>query len=182
MSLMNILPIIADVGAKSPLVQFDPTMVMQIINTIILFLLLKHFLFKPVSEFMKNREKEISDEYERAENLQKEAENLRAQYDLQMQELEEKGREIIKEASHKADERAAEIIKEAESEIVRMKEKAKSDIKQQQIKAMNSLKDEIASMAIITASQVMERDIGADCHREFISRIIDEMGDARWQN
>ncbi len=179
---MNIIPIIASAGAKSGLVQFDATMIMQIVNTIILFLLLKRFLFKPVSEFMKNREKEISDEYERADNLQKDAENLIAKYNEQIDNLEEKGRQIIKEASHKADERAAEIIKEAEEHIVRMKEKAKSDIEQQQVKAMNELKDEIASMAILVASKVIQKDVEASGHRQFISQIIDEMGDAKWQN
>lgn len=53
------------------LVQFDWTFVFQIANTLILFLFLKKFLFKPVTEFMTAREDEISVSYKDAEEKMK---------------------------------------------------------------------------------------------------------------
>ncbi len=50
---------------KLGLVEPGWTFVFQIANTLILFLLLKKFLFKPVTEFMANREAEVAGEYER---------------------------------------------------------------------------------------------------------------------
>ncbi len=179
---IGVIPMIAEVGGTTGLVAFDATMVMQIVNTVVLFLLLRHFLFEPVSQFMQKREQHIAGEYERVQTLQDDADELKKQYDQKMLEIEEKGSQIIKEASNKAEEKAKQIIKEAEVEVANMKQKANADIEQEQVKAMNELKDEIASMAVLAASKIISTDIKVDGHRQLVSQIIDEMGDAKWQN
>lgn len=179
---MGYLTVIAEAGMKSGLVQFDATMVLQIVNTLILFFFLRKLLFKPVTEFMEKREQEIAGEYEQAAKLQSEAENLKEQYAQKIDASQQEGREIIKEASSKAEKRAAGIVKQAEKEVSDMKEKARVDIAQEQVKAMNHLKDDIASMAVLAASKIIEKDVKAEGHRQLISQIIDEVGDAKWQN
>ncbi len=181
---MNIgwIPMIAEAPATTGLVQFDATMIMQIINTVILFVSLRKFLFEPVSEFMKKREKEIADGYEQVKMMQINAEKLQKQYELKMSQIEDKGSKIIKEASAKADARAKQIIRDSEMEVAKMKENAQSDIEQEQLKAINELKDDIASMVVLATSQIIQSDVSVDGHRQLISQIIDEMGDAKWQN
>ena len=53
----------------------------QLINLLLLFLLLKHFLFKPVQNILNARQAEIDKSYADAETAQTRAEELRDEYE-----------------------------------------------------------------------------------------------------
>jgi F-type H+-transporting ATPase subunit b len=164
------------------LVQFDWTFVFQIANTLILFLFLKKFLFKPVTEFMAAREEEISGSYKDAEEKNEEADKIKSEYLEKISKAEEEGRTIVKEASKRAEKRAEEIVKDAEHEVSSMRDKAKLDIEREKTKAVNALKDDIAGLAIMAATKVVEKDLKEEEHKDLINKFIDEVGDTKWQN
>jgi F-type H+-transporting ATPase subunit b len=164
------------------LVEPSWTFFFQIANTIILFLVLKKIMFKPVTEFMEKRESEIKDEFEKAELENTAAEKLITEYKEKLSLSEEKGRNIVNAAILKAEAKSSEIIKDTEHEVSLIKEKAQNDIDNEKIKAINSLKDEIADMAILAASRVIEEDVDSNKHKTMIDKFINEVGDTRWQN
>lgn len=164
------------------LVQFDWTFVFQIANTLILFLFLKKFLFKPVTEFMESREEEIASTFKDAEEKNNEADSIKSEYLEKISKAEEEGRAIVKEASKRAEKRADEIVKDAEHEVSSMRDKAKLDIEREKTKAINALKDDIAGLAILAATKVVEKDLKEEDHKDLINNFIDEVGDAKWQN
>src|SRR6056297_86 len=98
---------------RAGLVEINWTFAFQIINTIILYLILKKLLFKPVTEFMQSRKDGISASLEEAENMTEKANELKAQYESKIKASEEEGRQIIREDSVRADNRATEIVKAA---------------------------------------------------------------------
>ncbi|QEK13220.1 F0F1 ATP synthase subunit B [Crassaminicella thermophila] len=167
---------------KAGLVEFSWTFVFQIVNTIILFLALRKVLFKPVSEFMQARQDGIAASMKEAEEKNKEAERRMKEYQTKLDFAEEEGREIIKEATKKAEMKASEIIKEAQKEAAKMMERAEAEIKRQNEKAMNQLKDEVASLAIMAAGKIIDKSLDEEKHHGLIKEFIDEVGDARWQN
>lgn len=167
---------------RAGLVQLDWTFVFQIINTFILYLILKKLLFKPVTEFMANREEGIKNSLKEAEIKNEEAEKKKAEYLTKIEGAEEEGRQIVKEAAKRAEERASEIIKAAEKEADQIKERARVEIEREKEKAINSLKDEIASIAMLAASKVIEKDLDEKNHRVLVKEFIDEVGETRWQN
>lgn len=164
------------------LVEFNWTFFFQIANTLILFLFLKKFLFKPVTEFMTAREEEISGSYKDAEEKNEEADKIKSEYLEKISKAEEEGRTIVKEASKRAEKRAEEIVKDAEHEVSSMRDKAKLDIEREKTKAVNALKDDIAGLAIMAATKVVEKDLKEEEHKDLINKFIDEVGDAKWQN
>lgn len=157
-------------------------LIFQIANTLILFLLLRKFLFKPVTEFMANRESEIANEYETISNKQREADSIKNEYKEKLTKSEEEGRNIIKQATLKAEQKANEIVKHAESEAVEAKHKAQKDIEREKSKAINALKDDISSIAMLAAAKVIEKDIDENSHKALIDKFINEVGDTKWQN
>lgn len=164
------------------LVQFDWTFVFQIANTLILFLFLKKFLFKPVTEFIEAREEEISTSFKNAEDKNNEADKIKSEYLERISKAEDEGRTIVKEASKRAEKRAEEIIKDAEHEVSSLRDKAKVEIEREKTKAVNALKDDIAGLAILAASKVVQHELKEEEHKDLINQFIDEVGDAKWQN
>lgn len=167
---------------KFGLVELNQTFVIQIINTVVLFLALKKLLFKPVSEFMQKRSDGIANAIKEAEMKNVQADEIIASYEAKLANAREEGRQLVREAALRAEQRAAQIIKEAENDVKILKEKAELDLKREHEKALVSLKNDIASMAVMAASKIIEKEMDEDSHKMFVQQFIDRVGDTKWQN
>jgi F-type H+-transporting ATPase subunit b len=59
---------------------------------------------------------------------------------------------------------------------------AEKDIEREQKKAVNALKDDISTMAMLVASKVLEKDMSVEDHKGIIDDVIEKAGDRQWQN
>lgn len=164
------------------LVEPDITFFFTLGNAIIMFLIMKHFLFKPVSLFMKNREMEIEKQYQDAQATEDEAIALKSEYERKVSEARQEGEKIIKDHVAKAEIRAAEIIQHADDEAKKYKEKASKEIADERTKMTAELKSSFAELTILAASKVIGKELDKNGHQELISGVISEVGDVKWQN
>lgn len=164
------------------LVELNATFIFQIINFLIIYFVLKRFLFGPITEMMDKRTKGIQDSIAEAENRNKEAMELKAEYENKINEIKKERNLIIEEASRKAEERGNEIIKAAEVEAEKIKERGRQEIMRERQKAANELKEQISTMAIMAASKVIEKELNQQAHEKMIEKFIEEVGEAQWLN
>ena len=150
----------------------------QLINLLLLFLLLKHFLFKPVQNILNARQAEIDKSYADAETAQTRAEELRDEYEKRISDAKAEAADIAKAASRKAQAHYDEVVGTAKADAARLREKAEAQIEQEKKKAMNELKDEISGIAVEIASKDVEREIDEKDHEELISEFIKGVGEA----
>ena len=150
----------------------------QLINLLLLFQLLKHFLFKPVQNILNARQAEIDKSYADAETAQTRAEELRDEYEKRISDAKAEAADIAKAASRKAQAHYDEVVGTAKADAARLREKAEAQIEQEKKKAMNELKDEISGIAVDIASKVVEREIDEKDHEELISEFIKGVGEA----
>jgi F-type H+-transporting ATPase subunit b len=167
---------------KLGLVEFNWTFVIQILNTIVLYFFLKKLLFEPVTNFMENRENEIESQIADAQTMEEEANELKEKYESKLDGVKDEGRKIIKEARQKGDKKASEIVSNARDEAKEIRLKNQKELEREKTKAINELKDEISSLAILAASKVVQKDLSKEDHENLIKDFIDEVGDAKWQN
>lgn len=157
-------------------------LVIQLANTFILFLLLKHFLFQPVKSMIDKREKEIKDAFEQADAAKTNAFALEQEYAQKIATAKSEAADIMREASKKAELQSDEIIARAKSEAVEVMEKAHTEIEWEKKKAMNDIKDDIADIASMIASKVIEKDVSAGDHERLIQNFIDGVGESSWNS
>ena len=129
--------------------------VASILNLLILTLILKKFLFKPVHNMLDKRKEQVDSLYRDAEQSRQKAEEDRALYG-------EKLAGAVEEADAKR--RAAETVKQAEE-----------DIEQAKKKAMDELKNEVAGISVQIAENVVGRELNGDDHKELIDSFIDRL-------
>lgn len=152
--------------------------VTQLINLLLLFLLLKYFLFKPVQNILNARQAEIDKNYADAESAQNKAEALRDEYEKRIADAKSEASDIVKAATRKAQVHSEEIVRDAQSQAAHLLEKADAQIEQEKKKAMNELKDEISGIAVDIASKVVAREIDEKDHEELIAAFIKGVGEA----
>lgn len=163
------------------LVEFNATLVIQIINALVLFGALTYILFKPVTKLMEERTKRIQSSIDEAESNAKEMSELKAKYEEQLRDIRSERDAIIGEATKKAEVRGNEIVAAAEEDARDVLERTKSQIEIEKQKMMDELKGEISSLAIAVASKVIE-NLDESMHQKLIQQFIDEAGETKWQN
>lgn len=158
------------------------TMIFTWGNLLILFLLVKKFLFKPVNRMLEQRAKQIEEDSQGAAKARSEAEAMREEYERQLSEARETAGEIIQSANHKATLRSEEILNEAQAKAGEMLKKADAQIAKERQKAMNEMKDDISDLALTAARQILGREINSADHERLIEEFIENAGEASWQN
>lgn len=162
-----------------PFVSIDLwTVIMQWGNLLILLLLMKKFLFKPVMAVLEKRNDEIKASYDEAEVAKSEAQAFKEEYSEKLSGARKEAEDIVKTAVKNAKITSDEIIAEAQEKATSMIERANQKILVEQKSAVNEAKNEISDMAIAIAGKVIEKDINADDHSRMIEKFIEEMGEA----
>lgn len=155
------------------------TMIFAWINLLILYIVLKKIVFKPIKDMIDSRQKEIDDMYSTAEEAEKSANELKSAYEEKISGAKAEGEEIIRAAQRRAQLREEEIINEAKAEADRIIERAGVEIELERRRAVNDIKDEVSGIAISIAEAVIEKNISESEHRELIDSFIDKMGDEK---
>ena len=152
------------------------TIVLQICNTLILFLVLRHILFKPVTEFLNKRQAAIKNAIDKAESDVKAAAELKADYELKLKEAREEARGIVENATKQGQKRQEEIVHEAREDAQRIRTRAESDAEMQKDQALAYLRDQVADMAIAAASKVIDQEFDTENQKRLVNRFIEGMG------
>lgn len=162
-----------------PLIGISYELIFQLVNTFLVFLLLKKLLFKPVLGIIEAREKDITENLAQGEQAKTAGLSLKKEYEEKILSAKTEGQEIIKQATLRAEQKETEIISNAKSEAQSIKEKANKDIQQERQKVMNEIKNDISDIALLAASKVIEKDIDKSKHKDLIDNFIKEVGEAK---
>ena len=154
------------------------TMIMTWGNLLILFLLMKKFLFGPVKKILDERQAIIEKDLSDANLAKEDAEKLKEEYSLKLSDAKNEADEIIRNATKNAQLRGEEIVRDASKQASDILKKADAQIESNKKAALNELKDEVSGLATSIAAKIIEKDINEKDHEKLIEKFIDEIGDA----
>ncbi len=161
-----------------PFLSIEATSIIGVLlNTLILFLIIRHFLFDKVNAVLEDRKASVAKTYEDADKALESAKNLEAEYAEKISVAKEESAEIIKNATKKAQSRSDEIISGAKDEAHGIIDKANSEIEKEKKRAVNQIKDEISDIAMSIAEKVVSKEISSKDHERMIEDFISEIGD-----
>jgi F-type H+-transporting ATPase subunit b len=153
------------------------TMIIAWVNLLILYLLLKKLLFKPIKNMIDSRQKEIDDMYSDAEGSKESAAALKAEYEQKLARAEEESEQMLRSAQRRAQLKEEEILKEANLRAARTLERAEEQIEQEKKRAINDVKNQVSELAVDIAAAVIGRDVSSAEHETLINDFIENMGE-----
>lgn len=149
------------------------------INFILLFILLKIFLFKPVGKIMDERTRTIQDDLDAAKKSKEEAEALKKEYEDSISEAKEKAQEIIMKAHEDAESEKTAILKKSQEEADQMISDANKTIENERKRVLAQAQTQIADLAIEAASKIIGENLDDEKNRRLVDDFLsDEEGDA----
>ena len=153
------------------------TLIFTWVNLLILYLIVKKLLYKPVMNIIKQREDEVGKMYEDAQSASDHAKAMEAEYTERLAGAKAEAESIVAGAVQTAQVRADKIISDSQAQASAMIESANARIEREQKAAVEEAKGEICSMAVLMASKVIEKDLDMEGQEALIEKCMDEMGD-----
>ena len=148
-------------------------------NLLIMFLLLKKFLYKPVRKVLAQRQKALDEQYAAAAKAQQEVDDSKAAWDRQMADAEEQAAAILRDAKAAADRHSTQLLDDAREKADTILRQAEADAALEKKKAESSVKQEIVDVSALLTAKLLEREIKPADHRALIDSFIDEIDDKR---
>lgn len=153
-------------------------MLASLLNLVLLFLIVKKFLYKPVKKMLAERQNAIQKDYDDAKAAKERAILDKEAYENQLKNAKNEAETIIKSATEDANRRSNEIISEAKMRADTIVNTAKVDAELEMKKAESHIKEEIVEVSSLLAEKMLHREISQDDHRELIDSFIESVGNS----
>jgi F-type H+-transporting ATPase subunit b len=159
---------------------FTVTFFITIVNFLVLYLVLRKLLFKPVTNFMDARAKKIKDALSDAAIMKGQAEELASRYEGLMANADAEAERLVKEGEDRASEEAKALLEKATAEAAETRRRGEEAAEREREKARQELAGDIAALAAEVAGRLVGRAAAAEDARaaEHLVREL-EAGRAR---
>ena len=155
----------------NPLVQPDPGLfIWTIVTFLVLLGLLAKFAWRPLLQALETRQERIRKSLEDAERAKQELERLQRESAKMMQQARIEAESIVTQTRADAERLREELKQKAKDEADKILRNAQQQIQLQTRQAIQQIRREVADIAVLLASKVLERNIA----KEDNARLIDD--------
>ncbi len=151
------------------------TLIGQAISFAIFVWFCVKYVWPPVLKALEERETRIADGLAAAEKGQRDLENAEQRVEEILAEGRDKAQEFITQSQKRSDEIVEQAKQTAVEEGERLLAAARGQIDQERNEARESLRNEVAVLALSGAEQVLMREVDADAHREVLDKLTAEI-------
>lgn len=148
----------------------------HIANIVILYVLLRLILYKPVKKFMSERTERIQNQMAEADEAKRVVTKEKELYDKKISQLDASSVDLIKDAEKKAKEKAQIIIAEAEEQAELILINARRQAQVEAKKTMESMQDQIADAAVEIAGRILNREISVQDNYALVAEYFEQVG------
>ena len=159
------------------MISINLNLVWTIINLVVLYLLLRHFLIGPVMNIMEQRKQMIDDGFKNAEAAQADANRLKQEYETALSGAKQESVQLIEDARKSAKAEYDRIVSEAGEKADTMIESAKENVRIEREQTMKELKSQIAGLAAASAAKIISGNADEKESRNLYDQFLKEAGE-----
>lgn len=152
-----------------------PNLLAQLGATLVLFLVIRHFVYEPMSEFLEKRKDQVMNDLDEANTAKEEAEQLKAEYENQIQQAREEGQKIVEASRKRGQELQNQQEEEGRQNAKQSIEKARLQIAREKEKAAQDLKHSTSELAVLIAEKLLQENIDAKGQEKLIDQFIEDL-------
>lgn len=153
----------------------NATLVAQMVVFFILWWVVAKFIWPPLVKALDERAKKIADGLAAADKGKAKLELANKRVDQALTEARNEGAQRIADAEKRAQMTADEIKQNAQAEAARIIAQAKAEAEQQTVRARESLRDQVAVLAVKGAEQILKREVNAQVHADLLNQLKAEL-------
>ena len=145
----------------------------QLAAFIILILVVRFFLWKPICKFLAAKQEATDQELESAKKIKADALKLQEEVQVKFDSASLEIKELLAKANIEGQRRKEEIVNEAKEEAKRRIEEADALIKSDIEKQKDDIKNEIVEIAFLAASKIALEEVDRKKYLGLVENIIE---------
>jgi F-type H+-transporting ATPase subunit b len=155
---------------------FEPILLIaQIVNFVILLLLLKRFLYKPVLGMLEKRRNQIAEGLKNAQEMEKKLAETKIEQERILSEAGKKAQAYIEEAKSAAEDFRVRSAAETKAQVEAMLHKAKEAIEMERGKMRAELREELVDLVVKMTSKVAGKTLTDQDHSRLSQAVLKEI-------
>ena len=151
-----------------------PLLVVFIVNFIVLLVLLRLFLYKPVMKVLDERAQRTKEAMNLAEATKKEYEQAKGEVQKQIEKGRQEAQAIITQAMQVGERLKEESRQETAKQTQVMIDRARSELEAERDKIVGDLRHEFVDISIAAAEKVIKETLDKEKHRKLIEETLQE--------
>ena len=151
------------------------TIIFTIINLLVLFLFFKKFLFGRVNAVLEQRAALIQKEMDSAEEQNRQAGELKADYDEKLSAARQEASRLVADAQAKAQRAYDTQLSNAQADIRRLHSQAQAQMELERDAMLQKTRSEVASLALLAAAKVAEKSMDTSDDRALVESFLSEV-------
>ena len=151
------------------------SLLMHLVNIVILSIVFRLLLYKPVAKFMKSRQERFAKEREELDAEKAEADAIRAQGDEILHKARSDAETQVAQIMAQADKDAKSIREEAQKQAGVIIENAKQEAQEEKRRQLEAMHDQVMELSVALASRILEREIKPEDHQKLMEEFLSEV-------
>jgi F-type H+-transporting ATPase subunit b len=143
-----------------------------IINMLVLFFGLKHFLFKPVNKVLDARKAKAQADLDGAARAQREAENLKQSYQEHLARAKEEAQAILDDSRKRAESERQKAVAATREQATLIIENAKQSVEIERGKMRRELSNETSELVLDVAAKILAENADTAHNRAVLDRLL----------
>ena len=148
---------------------------LTVCNFLLLVYLLKKFAWGPVIGALEKREAQIENDKQTAAQARESAEKLKQELDARLAQITNEAAKKMAAAVKTGETQRDQLLAEAKAQADRLVEQAKAQIEAEKNKALADVRGEIASISLLAASRVVERQVTDATANQIVDSVLEEV-------
>jgi len=151
-----------------------PLLVVFVVNFIVLFVLLRLFLYKPVMKMLDERTKRTKDAMDLVEATKKEFEQAKGEVQREIEKGRQEAQAIITQSMQVGERLKEESRQEATKQAQAIVDRTRSELEAERDKIVGDLRREFVDISIAAAEKVIKETLDKEKHRKLIEETLKE--------
>ncbi|MCE1248455.1 MAG: F0F1 ATP synthase subunit B [Firmicutes bacterium] len=157
------------------MLDINSTVIVQILNLVIFFIIFVTLLYKPLMNIIKERQEQMIKHVEEAERVKNESIEARKQYLELHEKLQSQGASIIKDYKDEGERIKNEQISQGKQEARRIIDHANAEIEHQKEVALQGLKEKAVELAIKISEKALVDSLDVRTQQLIIDRVAEKV-------
>ncbi len=153
----------------------NATLIVQMIVFAILIWFTMRFVWPPITAALDERAKKIADGLSAADKAKSELAVANKKVEAQLSAARDDAAKRLADAERLAQQMVEEAKGRASEEAAKIIAAAKAEAEQESVKARESLREQVAGLAVKGAEQILRREVNAGVHAELLGRLKAEL-------
>jgi F-type H+-transporting ATPase subunit b len=178
LTLLGPVPVWASEGGGSGLISVNTSLILQIVNFLILLILLRRFLYRPLVAMLETRTATIQQRLAEAQAAREEAQRQLAEFEVKLQASQAEAQAARERALREAAETRERLMAEARREADRLLQGAQAQIAQEVRRAKGELQAEVGAIATQIAERLIRKSLRDEDHQRIVQEALARMDSA----